>query len=163
MSHYGTTARRDEESEALNRRPSSRTHANDTFYGRTIIHIHTHRKRYLALWFLAAVVTVSTVVGLFYYHKQKHHKGDPFAPDSFATHPRHDDECKSDRSYAITILLSIFFGYIGIDRFYLGHIITGLLKLITAGGFGIWYIIDIILIVIGALPDHNGCRLAVPN
>ncbi|KAG0229630.1 hypothetical protein BGX31_006161 [Mortierella sp. GBA43] len=162
MSNYGTTsARREDEEALLNRQPSARTHANDTFYGRTIIHIHSNRKRYFALWLLAAIAVVSTVVGLFYYHKShNHHKGDP---NGFftATHPS-DDVCKSDRSYGITIILSIFFGYIGVDRFYLGHIITGLLKLVTAGGFGIWYVVDIILIVIGALPDHNGCRLTAP-
>jgi hypothetical protein len=49
-----------------------------------------------------------------------------------------------------------------IDRFYLGYIISSLLKLATAGGLGIWYIIDIILICIGALPDHNGCSLIAP-
>ncbi|KAI8595095.1 hypothetical protein EDD21DRAFT_421004, partial [Dissophora ornata] len=49
-----------------------------------------------------------------------------------------------------------------IDRFYLGYIISSLLKLATGGGFGIWYIIDIILIVIGGLPDHNGCNLVAP-
>ncbi|KAF9959057.1 hypothetical protein BGZ65_000900, partial [Modicella reniformis] len=149
----------DEEAHLLNRGPSSRTRANDNFYGRAVIvHIHTHRKRYIALWLLAAVAAVSTVLALFYRHKQTHHKGgDDFSFLTSSLRPSKDDACKSDRSYAITIILSIFFGYIGVDRFYLGYIITSLLKLVTAGGFGIWYIVDIILIVIGALPDHNGC------
>jgi TM2 domain-containing membrane protein YozV len=42
--------------------------------------------------------------------------------------------------------MSIFFGTLGIDRFIMGHIGLGILKLITAGGFGIWWLIDVILI-----------------
>lgn len=43
------------------------------------------------------------------------------------------------------LLLSILLGYLGIDRFYLGHPIRGLLKLLTIGGLGIWWLIDIVL------------------
>lgn len=60
------------------------------------------------------------------------------------------------RSWIVTILLSVFLGEFGIDRFYLGKVGTGILKLITLGGLGIWYIIDIILIVTGHMKDKNG-------
>ncbi len=54
------------------------------------------------------------------------------------------------------LLLSIFVGGLGVDRFYLGYIGMGVLKLLTAGGFGILYIYDIIMIAIGKLRPADG-------
>jgi TM2 domain-containing membrane protein YozV len=51
------------------------------------------------------------------------------------------------RNYLIALLLSIFLGWLGIDRFYVNHIGLGILKLITLGGLGIWWLIDIIMFV----------------
>ena len=47
----------------------------------------------------------------------------------------------------LSILLSIFIGLLGIDRFYIGDVGLGIGKLLTAGGCGIWWLIDIFLIV----------------
>ena len=52
----------------------------------------------------------------------------------------------------VALLLSIFLGSLGIDRFYLGKIGTGILKLITLGAFGIWWLIDLILIATKKMP-----------
>lgn len=49
-------------------------------------------------------------------------------------------------NWVLALLLSIFFGSFGVDRFLLGHIGLGILKLITFGGFGVWWLIDVILI-----------------
>ena len=50
------------------------------------------------------------------------------------------------RSYITALLLSIFLGWLGVDRFYLGQGFVGFIKLITIGFFGIWWFIDIIVI-----------------
>jgi len=42
--------------------------------------------------------------------------------------------------------MSIFFGTLGVDRFIMKKVGTGLLKLFTLGGLGIWWLIDVILI-----------------
>ena len=62
----------------------------------------------------------------------------------------------SDRDWVITLLISLFLGTLGIDRFYLGYSSLGVLKLITCGGCGIWALIDVILIALGSLPDVDG-------
>jgi len=49
-------------------------------------------------------------------------------------------------NWIVTLVMSIIFGYLGVDRFMMGHIGLGLLKLCTAGGFGVWWLVDVILI-----------------
>ncbi len=51
-----------------------------------------------------------------------------------------------DKSPTKALLLSIFLGGLGVDRFYLGHVGLGLGKLFTGGGLGVWWLIDIFLI-----------------
>lgn len=63
------------------------------------------------------------------------------------------------RSFLTALLLSIFVGWLGVDRFYMGYIGLGILKLLTGGGCGIWYIIDLILIATRELKDVNGQKL----
>lgn len=62
----------------------------------------------------------------------------------------------SDKDWATTLLISIFLGGLGIDRFFLGYTGLGVVKLLTGGGCGIWSLIDMLLIALNKLPDSNG-------
>jgi len=73
----------------------------------------------------------------------------------------------SKRDWLVALLLSIFLGVLGVDRFYLGKVGTGILKLLVTILFGwtviallIWPIIDIILIATKKLTDKEGLKLA---
>jgi hypothetical protein len=62
----------------------------------------------------------------------------------------------SDKQYLVALLLSFFLGVIGVDRFYTGHTGLGIGKLLTAGGCGIWALIDFILYATRKVNDSNG-------
>lgn len=49
-------------------------------------------------------------------------------------------------NWILTLIMSILFGSLGVDRFIMGKVGTGILKLITFGGCGIWWLVDLILI-----------------
>lgn len=65
----------------------------------------------------------------------------------------------SDKNRLVALLLCFFLGYLGIHRFYVGKIGTGILWLLTAGIFGIGYVVDLILIIAGAFKDKDGLKL----
>ena len=53
---------------------------------------------------------------------------------------------KSEYQRQLTILIISFLaGYLGLDRFYKGEVALGVIKLITCGGLGIWYIVDLVI------------------
>jgi type II secretory pathway component PulF len=68
------------------------------------------------------------------------------------------------KSWLAAALLAWFLGVFGVDRFYLGYIGLGVIKLITCGGCWIWALIDFILIVAGVMRDAQGNELRqTPN
>jgi TM2 domain-containing membrane protein YozV len=64
------------------------------------------------------------------------------------------------KSWTTALLLSLLLGLFGADRFYLGYSSLGVLKLLTVGGLGIWYLADLIRILLGNLSDAQGLPLA---
>lgn len=67
---------------------------------------------------------------------------------------------ESKRSAVVAWALGLFLGILGIDRFYLGKHNTGALKLLTAGGFWIWWLIDLVSYIRGTALDIDGRPLA---
>lgn len=66
----------------------------------------------------------------------------------------------SDKNYIVAVLLAWFLGGLGVDRFYLGYTGIGVAKLLTFGGLGIWWLIDLILIALKKVPDRQGQPLS---
>ena len=62
----------------------------------------------------------------------------------------------SDKDWTTLLILSLLLGWLGVDRFYAGHIGLGVLKLLTLGACGIWALIDIILVAVGNFTDADG-------
>ncbi|MGP5266133.1 TM2 domain-containing protein [Brachybacterium alimentarium] len=83
-----------------------------------------------------------------------HHLKTPLAASAYRT-PQSGLSAPG-KSYAVAWALSLFLGVWGVDRFYLGRWKTGLLKLITMGGFFVWYLIDLVLLLTGTVRDAKG-------
>ncbi len=67
-----------------------------------------------------------------------------------------ENKGNSPKDFTTLVLLSFFFGCLGADRFYLGKTGTGLLKLFTFGGIGIWAFIDFIIELTNKATDSDG-------
>ena len=72
-------------------------------------------------------------------------------------------EVRSPHNRIVTIVLCWFFGVLGVHRFYVGKWMSGLLMLLTGGGFGIWWIVDFIMILLGRFTDAEGRILGPPQ
>ncbi|PYI69605.1 hypothetical protein CVV68_00375 [Arthrobacter livingstonensis] len=79
------------------------------------------------------------------------------APQQLASKP---GSLEGNKSFLATWLLALFLGCFGVDRFYLGKVGTGLLKLFTFGGFGVWVLVDLIITLAGKQTDKAGRPLA---
>ena len=67
-----------------------------------------------------------------------------------------DEEPRTERNFIAALLLCFFLGGLGVHRFYVGKVGTGLLQLLTLGGLGIWTMVDFIMIVTGNFRDKAG-------
>lgn len=78
----------------------------------------------------------------------------PDAPEPYRARPA--GYIVANKSFLTTWLLSLLLGNLGVDRFYLGKIGTGIAKLLTAGGLGIWSLIDVIITLTGNAKGKDG-------
>ena len=62
----------------------------------------------------------------------------------------------SEKSFVATLILCILLGWLGVHRFYVGKIWTGILILLTLGGLGIWSLVDLIMIATQTFKDSDG-------
>jgi len=61
-----------------------------------------------------------------------------------------------EQRWLITLLLCIFLGGFGAHRFFVGKIGTAFLMIITLGGLGVWWLVDLITIIVGKYKDKQG-------
>lgn len=66
----------------------------------------------------------------------------------------------STRKQSTALILAIFLGWLGMERFYVGKAASGIMYLLTFGLFGIGWLIDIIMIACGAFTDSRNLPLA---
>ncbi|MCS5533646.1 MAG: TM2 domain-containing protein [Candidatus Poseidoniaceae archaeon] len=67
-------------------------------------------------------------------------------------------QMNSEKEWLVTLLLAILIP--GIDRMYAGSIGLGILKFITFGGMGLWWLVDIVKLVTGSYKDGDGNPIA---
>ena len=67
-----------------------------------------------------------------------------------------NSDVSPENKWLVTLLLCLFVGFLGVHRFYVGKIGTGVLHLLTLGFFGIWTLIDLIIIILGNFRDKDG-------
>ncbi len=69
------------------------------------------------------------------------------------------EEKVSGRSRLYALLFCIFLGWAGAHRYYVNKIGTGILMLITGGGMGLWWLIDLIMISVGGFNDKEDLKV----
>ena len=65
----------------------------------------------------------------------------------------------SEKKILPVFLFCFLLGGLAIHRFYVGKIGTGILFLLTFGGFGVWWLVDFIMIIAGSFTDKAGKKI----
>jgi TM2 domain-containing membrane protein YozV len=65
----------------------------------------------------------------------------------------------TDKRILPAFLLCFLLGIFGAHRFYVGKSGTAVLQIVTLGGLGIWALVDLIMIIVGAFTDKNGNKI----
>jgi len=67
---------------------------------------------------------------------------------------------QSQNQWIVVLLLAFFLGFIGAHRFYVGKNGTGILMILTVGGFGLWVLYDLIIIITGNFKTKEGNKVS---
>ena len=62
----------------------------------------------------------------------------------------------SEKEMLVAFILCFFLGGLGVHRFYVGKVGSGIAQMLTLGGLGLWALIDLIMIICGAFEDKEG-------
>lgn len=65
----------------------------------------------------------------------------------------------SNKKWSIVLILCVLLGLIGFHRFYVGKGGTAILMLLTFGGFGIWTLVDLVIIALNEFTDEDGRKI----
>ena len=69
-------------------------------------------------------------------------------------------DSQSQNQWIVVLLLAFFLGIIGAHRFYVGKNGTAVLMIFTLGGFGLWLLYDLIVIITGNFKTKEGNKIS---